>query len=151
MMQKFCVFSLRLKTLDAEILQILLAANFATIHTTTVWCRNSASLACGLKRWMQKFCISYFPLTSLPFIQQLYDVQILQILLSAKFAIFPTTVRYRNSECTLVARKWQKHSTSSFKFTLIDHVTYNQIKGVEILHLELHDTVIYKMKFCLKF
>ena len=69
-----------LKTLDAEILQILLSANFATIHTTTVWCRNSTSLACGLKRWMQKLCKSYFALNSLLFIQQLYGEEILQLL-----------------------------------------------------------------------
>ena len=78
MMQRFNILIRWLKkALDAEILQILLFVNFVTIHTTTAWWRNFASLATGLKT---------------------LDAEILQILLSAKLANIPTTTVWcRNS------------------------------------------------------
>ena len=107
---------------------------------------------------MQKFCKSSFPLTSLLIIQQLYGAEILQLLqrlifhvhtinncyfnncismmqkFCRSFAIFATTLRCRNSECTLVARKRYmalRNTTNLISCNLIYHVTYNKIRDVE--------------------
>ena len=166
-MQKFCIFCQRLKMLDTETLQILLSANFATIHTTTVWCRrNSTSLACGLKRWMHKLCKSYFALKSLLFIQQLYGQEILQLLqrlifhvriinnfyfnncisMMQKFCIsyFPLNslflLQLYDAEILNALQRLENDTWqkhSTSYFNLIHHVTYNKMMGVEILHLDL--------------
>ena len=63
-MQKFCIFAGWLED---------------------VGCRNSAQPYlrvihyCTDNKWMQKFCMTFFPLNSLPYLQQMNDAEILHL------------------------------------------------------------------------
>ena len=147
-MQKFCIFRQRLKMLDTETLQILLSANFATIHTTTVWCRrNSTSLACGLKRWMHKLCKSYFALKSLLFIQQLYGQEILQLLQRLIFHVRIINNFYFNNCISMMQKFCRSYFplNSLFLLQLYDVEILNALQRLENDTWQKHSTSYFNL------